>query len=70
MLESSGMTDPQPRRTFLVTRRKLDETDALVHLTPQQAWDQVDHLRRLQAELKGVPMERIQRVVSRRSLGS
>jgi len=64
------MTDPQPRPTFWVTRRKLDEPEALVHLTPQQAWDQLDPLRRLQAELKGVPMERIQRVVSRRSLGS
>ncbi len=58
----------QPRRRFTVTRTRLDAVDPLPPFDPQEALRQVERLRQLEAELRRVPLGRLERRVQRRSL--
>lgn len=55
-------------RRFTVTKARLGDAEPGVQLTPEQALQQVEMLRRMHEELRGGELGKIQLVVHRRSL--
>ncbi|MBS2036039.1 hypothetical protein JST97_13705 [bacterium] len=58
----------KPDRKFTVTRARLRDSEPQVELTPLQALEQVEMLRRIHEELRGSELGKIQLVVHRRPL--